>query len=93
MEPIFGELKAESPGLPETTVNFRPFLFLLRSLPNEPSTLSFQVTNFHSDTWEALRTRSQLEDMVILLFAMHSYFCKVCGGYWTKFPTYLLSVT
>lgn len=81
MEPIFGELKAECPGLPET-VHLRHFLFLLRCLPNEPSTLSFQVTNFHSDTWEALKTRSQLEDMRDGIGI---------GGSWSDFVEYFIA--
>lgn len=75
MEPIFGQLKAEWPAIQQTTVTtpLEPFLFLVDVLPDDSSTLRIQVSNFHSKTWEALNSRSQLEDMVSLHTSVASF--------------------
>lgn len=62
MEPIFGQLKAEW-SAPHTNP-LRPFLLHVHGLPTDPPALRFHVTDFHSKTWEALKTEQDLEDMV-----------------------------
>ncbi|KAI5672324.1 hypothetical protein M9H77_12688 [Catharanthus roseus] len=81
MEPMFGELTAEWPGLPETAL-LGPFLFLVRALPTETSAISIQVTDFHSNTWEVLKSRSQLEDMRDSIGI---------GGSWSDFEEYFIA--
>ena len=68
MEPVFGQLKAEWCSAPQQTTPLEPFLFLAGPLPNNPSTLRIHVSDFHSNTWAAVKSHSQLEDMVNLIF-------------------------
>ena len=56
-EAIFGEAK------PEWANESRRFLFHFDAI--DPSRLRIRVTDFHSSTWEAVRSVEQLEDMVI----------------------------
>lgn len=70
-QPIFGEAKAEleassatSNGDVISTLN--PFLF--RVFAADLSHLAFHVTDFRSNTWEALRSVHQLDDMVFFYF-------------------------
>ncbi|KAE9449802.1 hypothetical protein C3L33_18298, partial [Rhododendron williamsianum] len=60
LEPIFGEAKAQwsAPNSPP----LRSFLF--RVYASSPSSLRVQVTDFHSNTFEAVRSIEQLEDLV-----------------------------
>lgn len=66
MEPIFGQLTAEWSSARQTPLE--PFLFLAGPLPNNPSTLRIYVSDFHSNTWAAVKSHRQLEDMVNLIF-------------------------
>ncbi|EXB40951.1 hypothetical protein L484_020685 [Morus notabilis] len=59
LEPIFGEPRVECPG--NHSVESPPFLFHVHA--SDPSHLAIHVTDFHSNTWEALRSVHQLEDM------------------------------
>ncbi|XAR73160.1 hypothetical protein NMG60_11007032 [Bertholletia excelsa] len=77
-EPIFGEVKGEwaapaSPPLP-------PFLFHVHALG--PSCLRVYVTDFHSNTLEAVRSVEQLEDMRDMIGI---------GGSWSEFIDYVIS--
>lgn len=67
MEPFFGQLKAEWSG-PSKTVALGPFLFLVGGLLNDPAVLRVCVTDFHSNTWESRKSKTQLEDMVSFHF-------------------------
>ncbi|KAF7129812.1 hypothetical protein RHSIM_Rhsim10G0132500 [Rhododendron simsii] len=60
LEPIFGEAKAQwsAPNSPP----LRSFLF--RVYASSPSSLRVQVTDFHSNTFEVVRSIEQLEDLV-----------------------------
>jgi hypothetical protein len=60
-EPIFGEPKVEW-AVAQDSLPLRPFLFHARA--SDPSQLRIHVTDFHSNTWEALLSVVQLEDMV-----------------------------
>ena len=66
IEPIFGEAKAEwsAPNSPP----LRPFLFWVHALGS--SSLRVIVTDFHSNTFEAVRSIEQLEDMVSIPFPL-----------------------
>lgn len=60
-EPIFGEPKVEWVAA-QDSLPLRPFLFHAHA--PDPSHLRIHVTDFHSSTWEAVRSVVQLEDMV-----------------------------
>ncbi|CAI9108757.1 OLC1v1008438C1 [Oldenlandia corymbosa var. corymbosa] len=82
MEPIFGELKAEwSVGAPKTAA-LKPFLFLVGGLLNSPDVLRISVTDFHSNTWESRKSKSQLEDMRDSIGI---------GGSWSDFVEYVIA--
>ncbi|CAK9173013.1 unnamed protein product, partial [Ilex paraguariensis] len=59
LEPIFGQPKAEW-SAPNSTP-LRPLLFHVHAL--DPSRLRVLVTDFHSNTYEAVRSVQHLEDM------------------------------
>nr|GME04554.1 Leucine-rich repeat-containing protein [Ipomoea batatas] len=80
MEPIFGQLKAEW-SAPHTNP-LRPFLLHVHGLPTDPPALRFHVTDFHSNTWEALKTEQDLEDMRDVTGI---------GGSWSDFLEYVLA--
>lgn len=67
LEPIFGEPKVEWDQGQES-VKLRPFLFHVSA--SDPSHLRIHVTDFHSNTWEAVKSVVQLEDMVGFLFLL-----------------------
>ncbi|XP_052195990.1 uncharacterized protein LOC127803634 isoform X2 [Diospyros lotus] len=58
-EPIFGETRAECSAPNPSPL--RPFLFYVHA--SGSSALRFHATDFHSRTFEAVRTVEQLEDM------------------------------
>ncbi|KAK2966245.1 hypothetical protein RJ640_008228 [Escallonia rubra] len=62
LEPIFGEPKAEwSASTATSPTPLRPHVLHVYAL--DPSRLTIHVTDFHSSTWEALRSVQQLEDL------------------------------
>lgn len=63
-EPIFGEPKVQWAAA-QDSLPLRPFLFHV--FAPDPSTLRIRVTDFHTNTWEAVRSVMQLEDMVSFL--------------------------
>lgn len=72
LEPIFGELNVESAG--ERSVPSRRFLYHVHAA--DPAHLRIVATDFHSNTWEAVRSIVQLEDMVCqpsMLYALSIY--------------------
>ncbi|XP_048499093.1 uncharacterized protein LOC104894556 isoform X1 [Beta vulgaris subsp. vulgaris] len=84
-QPIFGEAKAEleassatSNGDVISTLN--PFLF--RVFAADLSHLAFHVTDFRSNTWEALRSVHQLDDMRDSIGI---------GGSWSDFINYVIA--
>ncbi|XP_004297052.1 PREDICTED: uncharacterized protein LOC101299176 [Fragaria vesca subsp. vesca] len=79
IEPVFGQLTVEWAVL-GSTVPPRQFLFHLHA----PDTLrlGIHVTDFHSNTWEAVRSVSQLEDMQDSIGV---------GGSWSEFIDYLVN--
>ncbi|KAL3528135.1 hypothetical protein ACH5RR_012791 [Cinchona calisaya] len=81
MEPLFGQLKAEWSATHRTSP-LETFLFLVGVLPNDPSTLHIQVSDFHSNTWEALMSHNQLEDMRDSIGI---------GGPWSDFVEYVIA--
>ncbi|XP_027178353.1 uncharacterized protein LOC113777464 [Coffea eugenioides] len=82
MEPVFGQLKAEWCSAPQQTTPLEPFLFLAGPLPNNPSTLRIHVSDFHSNTWAAVKSHSQLEDMRDSIGI---------GGSWSEFVEYVVA--
>ncbi|XP_058187036.1 uncharacterized protein LOC131303968 [Rhododendron vialii] len=78
LEPIFGEAKAQwsAPSSPP----LRSFLF--RVYASSPSYLRVQVTDFHSNTFEAVRSIEQLEDLRDMVGI---------GGSWSEFIDYLFT--
>ncbi|CAA3025540.1 Hypothetical predicted protein [Olea europaea subsp. europaea] len=78
MTPIFGEVEAVW-SAPSTTP-LEPFLFRVHGLQNDPSGLRIIVTDFQSNTFEAIRTRHQLEDMKDNIGI---------GGNWSEFVDYI----
>ncbi|KAF8411718.1 hypothetical protein HHK36_004276 [Tetracentron sinense] len=77
-EPILGEAKAEwtNPIAPPML----PFLFHFHAL--DSSRLRIHVTDFHSYTWEAIRSIHQLEDLRGNIGM---------GGSWSEFVDYLIA--
>ncbi|KAK3029661.1 hypothetical protein RJ639_038942 [Escallonia herrerae] len=62
LEPIFGEPKAEwSASTATSPTPLRPHVLHVYAL--DPSRLTIRVTDFHSSTWEALRSVQQLEGL------------------------------
>lgn len=80
MEPIFGRLNAEW-SAPHKTL-LKPFLFHVHGLPSDPSTLRVCATDFHSNTWDALKSAQELEDMRDRTGI---------GGSWSDFVDYLIA--
>ncbi|XP_062096140.1 uncharacterized protein LOC133801929 isoform X1 [Humulus lupulus] len=80
LEPIFGELKVEwaSRQSPE---ELDRFLFHVHASA-DTSRLTIHVTNFHSNTWEAVRSVLQLEDMRDDIGI---------GGSWSEFMEYVMA--
>ncbi|XP_057492767.1 uncharacterized protein LOC130778262 [Actinidia eriantha] len=78
IEPIFGEAKAawSAPNSPP----LRPFLFWVHALGS--SSLRVIVTDFHSNTFEAVRSIEQLEDMRDMIGI---------GGSWSEFIDYVIA--
>ena len=70
LEPVFGQF----------TVEGRQFLFYLHA--PDSLHLGIHVTDFHSNTWEAVRSVSQLEDMQDSIGV---------GGSWSEFIDYVVS--
>lgn len=80
MEPIFGRLNAEWSAPHKTPL--KPFLFHVHGLPSDPSTLRVCATDFHSNTWDALKSAQELEDMRDRAGI---------GGSWSDFVDYLIA--
>lgn len=79
LEPIFGEPKVEwDQG--QDSVKLRPFLFHVSA--SDPSHLRIHVTDFHSNTWEAVKSVLQLEDMRDNIGI---------GGSWSEFVDYVIA--
>ncbi|KAH7860589.1 hypothetical protein Vadar_015257 [Vaccinium darrowii] len=78
LEPIFGEAKAQwsAPNSPP----LRSFLFRVDA--SSSSSLRVQVTDFHSNTFQALRSIEQLEDLRDMVGI---------GGSWSEFIDYLFA--
>lgn len=77
-EPIFGEAKAEwlIPG----SIPLHPFLFYVYA--PDPSCLKVNVSDFRFNTWEAVRSVHQLEDMRDSIGI---------GGSWSEFIDYVVA--
>ncbi|XP_015059763.1 uncharacterized protein LOC107005632 [Solanum pennellii] len=80
MEPIFGRLNAEWSAPHKTPL--KPFLFHVHGLSTDPSTLCVCATDFHSNTWHALKSAQELEDMRDRTGI---------GGSWSDFVDYLIA--
>lgn len=78
MTPIFGEVTAVW-SAPSTTP-LESFLFRVHGLQNDPSGFRIIVTDFQSNTFEAIRSRHQLEDMRDNIGI---------GGNWSEFVDYI----
>lgn len=78
-ETVFGEAKAECAN-PGGSVPSQSFLFHVQA--PDTSSLRFHVTDFHSSTWEAVRSVEQLEDMRDSVGV---------GSTWAEFLDYLLA--
>lgn len=62
IEPIFGRINAEWSAPHKTPL--KPFLFHVYGLPSDPSSLHVCATDFYSNTWHALKSAQELDDMV-----------------------------
>ncbi|KAL3382549.1 hypothetical protein AABB24_002196 [Solanum stoloniferum] len=80
MEPIFGRINAEWSAPHKTPL--KSFLFHVHGLPSDPSTLHVCATDFHSNTWDALKSAQELEDMRDRTGI---------GGSWSDFVDYLIA--
>ncbi|KAM3377510.1 hypothetical protein P3S68_009923 [Capsicum galapagoense] len=80
IEPIFGRLNAEWSAPHKTPL--KPFLFHVHGFSTDPSTLRVCATDFHSNTWEALMSQHELEDMRDRTGI---------GGSWSDFVDYLIA--
>ncbi|XP_060167903.1 uncharacterized protein LOC132598817 isoform X1 [Lycium barbarum] len=80
MEPMFGRVNAEWSAPHKTPL--KPFLFHVHGLPSDPSTLIVCATDFHSNTWEALKSAQELE---------HMRDRTGIGGSWSDFVDYLIA--
>lgn len=78
LEPIFGQLRVEWADMGSASP-LRQFLFHIHA--PDSLHLGIRVTDFHSNTWEALRSVSQLEDMQDSIGI---------GGTWSEFIDYLV---
>ncbi|KAG7982878.1 hypothetical protein I3843_04G075200 [Carya illinoinensis] len=78
-EPIFGEPKVQW-ATAQDSLSLRPFLFLVHA--PDPSHLRIHVTDFNSNTWEAVRSVVQLEDMRDIIGI---------GGSWSEFVDYFIA--
>ncbi|XP_077212675.1 U2 small nuclear ribonucleoprotein auxiliary factor-like protein [Tasmannia lanceolata] len=77
-QPKFGEAKAEWEN-PEISEQLLPFLFYVYALDN--SRIRIILSDFHSNTWERVRTIQHLEDMRDVVGV---------GGSWSDFVDYLI---
>ncbi|XP_058097391.1 uncharacterized protein LOC131242642 isoform X2 [Magnolia sinica] len=81
-QPIFGEAKAEWEST-QASVHphpLLPFLFHVHAL--DSSRLRIHVSDFHSYTWESIRTVQHLEDLRDVIGV---------GGSWSEFIDYLIA--
>ncbi|XP_048335185.2 uncharacterized protein LOC125423812 [Ziziphus jujuba] len=78
LEPIFGEPKVEWAGKGSAPSS----RFVLYVHGADPSHLRIVVTDFHSNTWEAVRSALQLEDMRDDIGI---------GGSWSEFMDYVMA--
>ncbi|GMY12506.1 U2 small nuclear ribonucleoprotein auxiliary factor-like protein [Fagus crenata] len=80
-EPIFGEPKVEwASAQAQDSDPLPPFLFRVHA--SDPSHLTIHVTDFHSNTWEAVKSVVQLEDMRDNIGI---------GGSWSEFVDYVIA--
>ncbi|XP_061993216.1 uncharacterized protein LOC133711056 [Rosa rugosa] len=79
LEPAFGQLSVERAVMGSTPPQ-RQFLFHLHA--PDSLHLGIHVTDFHSNTWEAVRSVSQLDDMQDSIGI---------GGTWSEFIDYLVN--
>lgn len=77
-EPIFGQPKTE--GVDPSSTRLLPFLLYVHAL--DSSKLRIHVTDFDSNTWVAVRSVSQLEDMRDNIGI---------GGPWSEFVDYIIA--
>ncbi|GLJ04728.1 hypothetical protein SUGI_0002120 [Cryptomeria japonica] len=75
-QPLFGEAKAELEAA--TPHALLPFLYIIQAL--DGSKLRVQITDFHSNTWETVKTADQLEQLRDEVGI---------GGSWHDFLSYL----
>ncbi|XP_055816115.1 uncharacterized protein LOC129885737 isoform X2 [Solanum dulcamara] len=80
IEPIFGGINAEWSAPHKTPL--KPFLFHVYGLPSDPSSLHVCATDFYSNTWHALKSAQELEDMRDRTGI---------GGSWSDFVDYLIA--
>lgn len=69
-EPIFGEPKVD--WAKRGPLPLRGFVYYVHS--PDPSHLRVHVSDFHTNTWEAVRSVHQLEDMVSCVPLFHRVF-------------------
>ncbi|KAM6590521.1 uncharacterized protein LOC115713056 [Cannabis sativa] len=81
LEPIFGELKVEW-ATKQSSEELDRFLFHVHASAADTSRLTIHVTDFHSNTWEAVRSVLQLEDMRDDIGI---------GGSWSEFMEYVMA--
>lgn len=83
-QPIFGEMKGEwESSLASQSSSLPPLLpFLFHVYARDSSSLGIQLTDFHSYTWEIVRTIQQLEDLRDIIGI---------GGSWLEFVDYLVA--
>ncbi|MCD7447994.1 hypothetical protein HAX54_036814 [Datura stramonium] len=67
---------------PDILSTSKPFPLHVHGLPSDPSTLRVCATDFHSNTWDALKSAQELEDMRDRTGI---------GGSWSDFIDYLIA--
>ncbi|KAK6125566.1 hypothetical protein DH2020_040688 [Rehmannia glutinosa] len=80
MYPIFGRVIAEWSAPPPHTTPSAPFLFRVHGNGGDHSALRVIATDFHSNTFQAIKSRQQLEDLRDDIGI---------GGSWSEFLDYV----
>lgn len=71
IHPLFGRVAPEWLSPPPQTTAPAPFLYYVHGGGNDRSALRVIATDFHSNTFQAIKSRHQLEDLVSFEFFFH----------------------
>ncbi|XP_051126793.1 uncharacterized protein LOC127248480 [Andrographis paniculata] len=82
MQPLFGRVIAESSAPPQVTATPSEFLFQVHLDQNDLSSFRFIATDFKSNTFQAVKSRQQMEDLRDNIGI---------GGSWSEFVDYIVA--